>query len=403
MDKASIKDVEVKGKRILVRVDFNVPLDDKSGEIMDDSRIRAALPTIKYLIGNGARVILASHLGRPDGKVVDSMRMAPVARRLSDLLGKEIGTPGDCIGPEAEKAASSLKDGDVLLLENLRFHSEEEANDPAFAEALAKLAQMYVDDAFGTAHRKHASIVGVTKHLPSVAGLLMERELKMLGGLLENPARPFCALLGGAKISDKVNLVRTIMPKIDRVLIGGGMAATFLKGKGIAIGQSLVEADRVDTARQIMREAESSNVRLLLPVDVLVAEKVSPDASTRVTPVEGIPDRMRIVDIGPKSTRSFQEQLKDCRTVFWNGPMGIYEVPKFAEGTKAMATTLAGLKASTVIGGGSTADIVAELGLESRMSFVSTGGGASLSLLSGEKLPGIEALMSKKAAATMRT
>ena len=402
MDKASIKDVDVRGKKTLVRVDFNVPLDEKTGEIMDDSRIRAALPTIKYLVDKGAKTILASHLGRPDGKVVESMRMAPVAKRLSELLGRQVATAQDCTGPEAENAASSLSNGDVLLLENLRFHAEEEANNPAFAEALSKLAQIYVDDAFGTAHRKHASIVGVTRYLPSVSGLLMERELKMLGGLLENPAHPFCALLGGAKISDKVNLVRAIMSKIDRVLIGGGMAATFLKGKGLEIGQSLVEMDRVDTASQIMREAGSRNVRFLLPVDVVVADKIGPDAATQIVDAERIPANMRIVDIGPRSIKSFQEQLKGCKTVFWNGPMGIYEVPKFAEGTKSMATTLAGLKASTVIGGGSTADIVAELGLENKMSFVSTGGGASLSFLSGEKLPGVEALMDKKAAAALK-
>ena len=395
MDKASVKDIDVRGKRALVRVDFNVPIDEKTGAIMDDSRIRASLPTIKYLIEKGAKVVLASHLGRPDGKVVESMRMAPVAKRLSELLGKEVTTTRDCVGPDVEKASLDLKDGGILLLENLRFHAEEESNNPDFAQALAKVADIYVDDAFGTAHRKHASMVGVTKYLPSVAGLLMERELKVLGSLLDNPAHPFCALLGGAKISDKVSLVRSIMGKIDRVLIGGGMAATFLKGKGLETGQSLVEEDRVETASQIMRDAESANVRLLLPVDVLVADKIGLDASTQVVSAERVPSNMRIVDLGPKAIKAFQEQLKGCKTVFWNGPMGIYEVPLFAAGTKAMATTLASLNASTVIGGGSTADIVAELGLENRMSFVSTGGGASLSFLSGEKLPGVEALMNK--------
>lgn len=397
MDKASIKDVDVRGKRTLVRVDFNVPLDEKTGAIMDDSRIRAALPTIKYLVEKGARVVLGSHLGRPDGKVVESMRMAPVAKKLSELIGKDVATARDCIGPDVEKASLDLKDGGILLLENLRFHAEEESNDPGFAQALAKVADIYVDDAFGTAHRKHASMVGVTKYLPSVAGLLMERELKVLGSLLDNPAHPFCALLGGAKISDKVNLVRSIMGKVDRILIGGGMAATFFKGKGLGIGQSLVEDDRVETASQIMREAESANVRLLLPVDVLVADKVGPDASTQVVSAERVPPNMRIVDLGPKAIKAFQEQLKGCKTVFWNGPMGIYEVPIFAEGTKSMARTLASLNASTVIGGGSTADIVTEMGLENRMSFVSTGGGASLSFLSGERLPGVEALMNKPA------
>jgi len=397
MDKASIKDIQTGGKRVFVRVDFNVPLDEKTGQITDDERIRAALPTIKYLIDQSAKVILSSHLGRPDGKVVESMRMTPVAKRLSELLGKNVATTRDCVGPEVEKAAAGLKNGDVLLLENLRFHAEEEANDPAFSQSLARLADVYVDDAFGTAHRKHASIVGMTKYLPPVAGLLMERELTMLGGLLENPAHPFCALLGGAKVSDKVGLLQRIMGKVDRVLIGGGMAATFLKARGLEIGQSLLEADRMSTATRIMDDAEKRKVRLLLPVDALVADKVSAEAATTVVPTDRIPSNTRIVDVGPKTIAAFQEQLKDCMTVFWNGPMGIYEIRQFAEGTKTFARTLAGLKASTVIGGGSTADIVAELGLGNKMTFVSTGGGASLSLLSGEKLPGVEALLDKGA------
>jgi phosphoglycerate kinase len=402
MDKASVRDISVKGKRAFVRVDFNVPMDEKAGTITDDVRIRAALPTIRYLIEGGARLVLASHLGRPDGKVVESMRMAPVAKRLSELLGKPVATTRDCIGPEAERAAAGLKNGDVLLLENLRFHAEEEANTAAFSEALARLADVYVDDAFGTAHRKHASIVGIAAHLPSVSGLLMERELQMLGGLLDNPAHPFCALLGGAKISDKVGLLKTILGKVDRVLIGGGMAATFLKAKGLETGLSLLEVERVDTARQIVEEAQARGVKVMLPMDVLAADKITADGTARVVPSFEIPADLRIVDIGPKSVQAFQEQLKDCRTVFWNGPMGIYEVPQYAAGTKAMAQTLAGLKASTVIGGGSTADVVAELGLESKMTFVSTGGGASLALLSGEKLPGVEALMDKGAAAKMK-
>jgi phosphoglycerate kinase len=324
------------------------------------------------------------------------MRLAPVARRLSELLGKAVTTTEDCVGPAAKKASASLKDGDVLLLENLRFHPEEEANTPEFAAALAELADVYVDDAFGTAHRKHASIVGVTKHLPSVAGLLMEKELKMLGGILENPAHPFCALLGGAKISDKVGLLQRIMGRVDRVLVGGGMAATFLKARGAEIGLSLFEADRVETALQIIHDALKRNVHFVLPFDVLVADKIAADATSRVVPADSIPATMRIVDIGPRTIKAFQEQLTASKTVFWNGPMGVYEVPKFGEGTRALALTLAGLKASTVIGGGSTADVVAELGLESKMTFVSTGGGASLSFLSGEKLPGVEALADKE-------
>ncbi len=396
MDKASVRDVSVNGKRVLVRVDFNVPIEEKSGKITDDGRIRAALPTIRYLIENGAMVILASHLGRPDGKVVDSMRMGPVARRLSELLGKDVATTDDCVGPETERTAARLRKGDVLLIENLRFHPEEEANVPAFADALARLADIYVDDAFGTAHRKHASIVGVARDRPSVAGLLMERELQMLGGLLESPAHPFCALLGGAKISDKIGLLGSIMGKVDRVLIGGGMAATFLRAKGHGTGLSLTEEDRIGTAAEIMREAEKRNIRLLLPADVLVADKIGPDAASRTVPSDAVPSDMRIVDIGTNAISSFKDQLKDSKTVFWNGPMGIYEIPAFSAGTQAMAKTIAGLQASTVIGGGSTADIVASLGLEEKMTFVSTGGGASLSFLSGEKLPGVEALWDKR-------
>jgi phosphoglycerate kinase len=395
MSKASIKNIDVTGKRVFVRVDFNVPLDEKTGRIMDDSRIRAAIPTIKYLTDQGARVVLASHLGRPDGKVVESMRMTPVAHRLSELLGKNVITTLDCIGVDTEKATRSLLNGDVLLLENLRFHAEEEANAPAFAEALSHLADIYVDDAFGTAHRKHASIVGITKYLPSVAGLLMERELTMLGGLLAEPNHPFCALLGGAKISDKVGLLKSIMNKVDRVLIGGGMAATFLNAKGFSTGQSLLESDRISTALQIITDAEKRQVSLVLPVDVVVADDISNNVSSRVVLADRIPSDLKIVDIGPKTISLFQEQLKTSRTVFWNGPMGVYEVPRFAEGTRVMAQTLAGLKANTIIGGGSTADVVSELGLENKMTFVSTGGGASLALLSGEQLPGVEALMNK--------
>jgi phosphoglycerate kinase len=395
MSKASIKNIDVTGKRVFVRVDFNVPIDEKTGRIMDDSRIRAAIPTINYLTDKGARVVLASHLGRPDGKVVESMRMTPVARRLSELLGKNVITTMDCVGMEAGKAAKSLLNGDVLLLENLRFHAEEEANTPAFAEALSHLADIYVDDAFGTAHRKHASIVGITKYLPSVAGLLMERELTMLGGLLSEPDHPFCALLGGAKISDKVGLLKSIMNKVDRVLIGGGMAATFLNAKGFSTGQSLLESDRIGTALQIITDAEKRKVSLILPVDVVVADDISNNASSRVILADRIPSDLKIVDIGPKTISLFQEHLKDSRTIFWNGPMGVYEIPRFAEGTRVMAETLAGLKANTIIGGGSTADVVSELGLENKMTFVSTGGGASLALLSGEQLPGVEALMDK--------
>ncbi len=395
MDKLSIRDIKVDGKRVLVRVDFNVPLDEKTGEITDDSRIRAALPTIKYLVKRGARVILASHLGRPDGKVVDGLRMVVVARRLSEILHKKVKVTRDCIGPEAEKSIKRLQDGDVLLLENLRFHSAEEANSPVFARALARLAEIYVNDAFGTAHRNHASIVGITRYLPAVAGLLLEKELKALGGILKNPKHPFCALLGGAKVSDKVGMIQNIIDKVDCLLISGGMAATFLKAKSYRVGLSLIEEDRIDTASQLMVKAEKNGIHLVLPVDVIVADNASGAAKGKAVSVDKIPSRKRIVDIGPQTIKNFSKELRRCKTVFWNGPMGIYEIPQFSEGTRAMAKVLANMKATTIIGGGSTAEIMTDLGLAEKMTFVSTGGGATLAFLGGQKLPGVKALLDK--------
>ena len=396
MNKSSVRDVEVEGKRVLLRVDFNVPLDE-TGEITDGSRIQATLPTIKYLIDHGARVILISHLGRPEGKVVNQLRLTAVAQRLSQILTQTVTTTPDCVGPDAEKAAEELNNGDVLLLENVRFHPEEEENDASFAQALARLADIYVNDAFGTAHRSHASIVGVAKYLPAVAGLLLEREIKTLGGILENPARPFVALLGGAKVSDKVGMLENIMDKVDSLLIGGGMVATFLKAKSYETGISLVEADRLDTAVELMGKAARNGVHLLLPVDVVVADSLSNGAESKMVSVDNIPPDLRIVDIGQRSIDSFSRELGRCKTVFWNGPMGIYEIPQFAAGTQAMARLLAGLKATTVIGGGSTAEAVTEMKLADKMTFVSTGGGASLRFLSGKALPGVEVLMDKEA------
>jgi phosphoglycerate kinase len=396
MEKLTIRDINVSGKRVLVRVDFNVPLDEKTQTIGDDSRIRAALPTIKYLIERDARVILCSHLGRPDGKVVESLRLAVVARRLSQVLGKPVKSAGDCIGPDVEKAAAGLKNGEVLLLENLRFYDAEEANSADFACALARLAEIYVDDAFGTAHRKHASIVGVTKYLPSVAGLLMEQELQHLGGILKNPAHPFGGLVGGAKVRDKVEMLENIMGKVDFLFIGGGMAATFLKVKSYEIGKSLVEADRLETAAKLMEMAKNKGVNLLLPVDVVVTTKISPEAEGVIVPVEKILPSQRIVDIGQKTIENFSAKLRNCKTIFWNGTMGISEIPQFAGGTLAMARLLSSLKATTVIGGGSTGEAVTNMGLAWKMTFVSTGGGASLMLLGGQKLPGVEALLDKK-------
>lgn len=396
MDKMTVRDMEVRDKRVLVRVDFNVPLDEKTGQITDDNRIRAALPTIKYLIEQGAKVILMSHFGRPKGKVVEGMRLGVVAQRLSQLLGRLVGMAPDCIGPEVEQMIVNLKKGDVLLLENLRFHAEEEAGDASFAQALASLGDVFVNDAFGAAHRAHASISGITNYLPAVAGFLMEREMENLGNILENPARPFASLLGGAKISDKVSMLENIMGRVDFLLIGGGMAATFLKAQSYEVGLSLIEAEMQDTTARLMEEARKSGARLLLPVDVVIAEELNNEAKTEVVSIEKIPKNKRIVDIGPQTITNFSQELRNCKTVFWNGPVGIFEIPRFAKGTQELARLLASLGATTVIGGGSTAEVVNEMGLADKMTFVSTGGGASLEFLSGEKLPGVEALQDKK-------
>ena len=400
MDKITVRDIEVDGKRVLVRVDFNVPLDEKTGAITDDSRIQATLPTIRYLIERGARVILCSHLGRPKGKVVETLRLAPVAQRLSQILGQPVVTTRDCIGSDVEKAVARLRDGDVLLLENVRFHPEEEKNDASFAQALAQLADIYVNDAFGAIHRTHASIVSVTNCLPAVAGLLVEKELKVLEGLLSNPAHPFAELVGGAKVSDKISLLENILDKVDSILIGGGMAATFLKAKSYEVGSSLVEGDKLDFALKLTEEAAKRGVSLFLPVDVVVAGGFSAEAKVKAVSIENISPHLRIVDIGPQTIKNFSEELRRCKTVFWNGPMGIYEIPQFAEGTKNMAKLLASLDATTIIGGGSTAEVVTDMKLADKMTFVSTGGGASLRFLSGKALPGMEVLLDKGASSS---
>ena len=396
MDKLSIRDMDVNGKKILVRVDFNVPLDYRTGAIADDSRIRATLPTIDYLTENGARVILCSHLGRPEGKVVNELSLAVVAKRLSQILRQEVKIARDCVGADVEKEVAGLKNGDVLLLENLRFHDEEEKSDNSFAMALARLGDIFVNDAFGTSHRSHASIVGITHYLPAVSGLLLEKEISALGSVLENPLHPFGVLLGGAKVSDKVGMLHNIMGKVDSIIIGGGMAATFLKAKSYDVGLSLID-DSVDTAAELIEKASSNNVQLILPNDVLVASKISNLARVKNVSIENIPKNKRIVDIGALTISSFTKQLEKCRTVFWNGPMGIYEIAKFSEGTRAIAGIIANLNATTIIGGGSTAEIVTEMKLAEKMTFVSTGGGASLRFLSGKTLPGVEALLDKKA------
>jgi phosphoglycerate kinase len=395
MNKKNVRDIPVQGRRVLVRVDFNVPLDKATGSITDDARIRAALPTIRYLIDQQAKVILCSHLGRPDGKVVDKLRLAPVAARLSQLLGRPVAMATDCIGPPAQAAVAALQPGDVLMLENLRFHPEEEANDPAFARSLASLADVYVNDAFGTAHRAHASTEGVTHFLPAVAGLLMEKEIDYLSKALESPVRPFVAIIGGSKVSDKIGVLENLVGKVDALLVGGGMANTFLLAQGLRIGQSLAEPDKVDLAKAILAKAAAQGVRFLLPVDVVIADAFAADAARQVVPVTAVPPAWRILDIGPETVALFAKEIKSARTIIWNGPLGVFEFPRFAEGTVAIAKALAGTSATTIIGGGDSAAAVEQAGVASKMSHISTGGGASLEFLEGKTLPGVAALLDK--------
>ncbi|WP_332450005.1 phosphoglycerate kinase [Methanoculleus sp.] len=389
--KKTVRDIDVRGKRVLVRADFNVPLDE-DGTIADDTRIRASLPTIRYLREQNARVILCSHLDRPQGVVVERLRLALVANRLSVLLDRPVVALQDCIGPEVESAVAGMSDGDIVLLENLRFHPEEKADDPAFAESLARLAEVYVNDAFGASHRAHASVVGVPEHLPAVAGLLLEKEVKTFRCILEDPERPFAAVIGGAKVSDKLEVLENILSRVDLLLIGGGMAATFFASRGCATGASRVETDRLDAVRAISAQAAELGVRLLLPRDVIVAERLEAGAPARVVPATGIPDGWFVADIGPGAADEFSRELGGARTVVWNGPVGVFEVPEFAEGTRRIAATLATLRGTTVVGGGSTTDAVVRFGLEGRMTHVSTGGGAALTMLAGKPLPGVEAL-----------
>jgi phosphoglycerate kinase len=396
MNKKTINDIEVSDKRVLVRVDFNVPVHEETGTITDDYRIRAALPTINYLINSKAKVILCSHLGRPGGKVAESLRLAVVGQHLSQILGHPVIVTKDCVGSEVERAVAELNNSDILLLENVRFHPEEERNDASFAQALARLADIYVNDAFGASHRAHASIVGITEYLPAVAGLLVEKEIHVLEGILTEPAHPFAELVGGAKISDKIGMLENILHKVDVILIGGGMAATFLKAKSYEVGMSLVEEDKLDFAVKLMEATARNGARLRLPIDVVVATEVSTKASFKTVSVEDISPPWQIVDIGPETIKKFQEELEKCRTVFWNGPMGVYEIPSFAHGTKTIAKSLAALGATIVIGGGSTAEAIIGMGLADKMTFVSTGGGATLRFLGGRTLPGLEVLLDKE-------
>jgi phosphoglycerate kinase len=394
VDRKTVRDVDVAGKRVFLRADLNVPLDD--GRITDDTRIRASLPTIVNLLERGAAVILASHLGRPKGKVNDALRLRPVAERLSQLLGRPVRMTGDALGPGVQVAVDKLRPGDMLLLENLRFHAAEEANDPEFAKALASLADVYVDDAFGAAHRAHASTEGITHFLPSVAGLLMEREVDALRRLLEKPARPFHAVIGGAKVSGKLEVLEALLSRCQAVLVGGGMANTFLAAKGIALGKSLVEEDQFANARNIVDLARRKRVRLMLPTDAVVAPQIHHRARTDTVPIGEVAKDEMVVDIGPETLGAFTEHLSKARTVFWNGPMGVFEMAQMAEGTNAMARFLAGRARAgvvVVVGGGDSVAAVEGLGLGERMTHVSTGGGASLEFLEGKALPGVEALL----------
>ncbi|MDD4179033.1 MAG: phosphoglycerate kinase [Candidatus Margulisbacteria bacterium] len=398
MAKQTIEDIkEIKGKKVLVRVDFNVPLDDKQN-ITDDTRIRAAIPTIKYLADKGGRVILVSHLGRPKAGPDDKLRLAPAAKALSKLMGKEIGYVKDCIGPEVDAAVTKLKDGDVILLENVRFYKEEEKNDPAFAKKLAALADIYVNDAFGTAHRAHASTEGVTKYLKGYAGYLMEKEIKFLGQMMEKPAKPFVAILGGAKISGKIDVISSLIDKVDTLIIGGGMAYTFFKARGVSVGNSIVEADKVDLAKEILKKAIDRGIPLMLPIDHVVADKFDANANSQVVTRAGIPDGWQGMDIGPDTITKFGHAIKKAKTIFWNGPMGVFEFPKFANGTISVAKLVADATAKgavSVIGGGDSVAAVEQAGLADKMTHISTGGGASLEFVEGKVLPGIACLQDK--------
>jgi len=389
--KMSVRDLEVRGRRVFVRVDFNVPMS--AGRVTDDSRIRAALPTINLLLDRGARVVLASHLGRPKGKPVQELSLRPAAERLAELLGRPVEMAADCVGPEVEAKSRALAGGQVLLLENLRYHAGETSNDDGFAAGLAALADLYVNDAFGTAHRAHASVAGITRHLrPAASGLLVQKELEMLGRLRDRPDKPYVALLGGAKVSDKLDLIERLMASIDVLLIGGAMGHTFLKARGIPVGISKVEEDRLQAARDIMARAEERRVRLLMAIDHVAAAKPEAGVATTVTDGPALPDGMMGLDVGPRTREAFDAEIRRARTIFWNGPLGVFEVPPFDAGTRAAARSVAAVEAFAVVGGGDSVAAVNSMGLGSRLTHLSTGGGASLEFLSGVELPGLTAL-----------
>lgn len=395
MNKISIDDIQVKGKRVLVRVDFNVPVDD-NGQITDDRRIKAAIPTIKSLTDRGAKVILVSHFGRPKGSPNVKYRMDAMGKRLSELIGKSVVKVNDCIGAEPKKAIEGLPEGGIVLLENVRFYKEEEANDEGFAKNLADLADLYVNDAFGTAHRAHASTAGVAKFLkPAVSGYLMQKEIDIMGKALSNPERPFVAILGGAKVADKLGVIKNLLEKVDTLIIGGGMAYTFLKAQGMEIGRSLLDAEKIEFAKEMMAEAKSRNIKLLLPVDVVVTDDFKKPTMSKTVAADQIPSDLQGVDIGPETIKLFAEEIEAAKTVIWNGPMGVFELPEFAVGTKAVAEALACSKGTTIVGGGDSAAAVEQMGYAAKVTHVSTGGGASLEFMEGIELPGVAALTDK--------
>jgi 3-phosphoglycerate kinase len=394
MNKKTVKDIDVRGKRVLVRVDFNVPLNDKK-EITDETRIVAALPTINYLIGQNAKVILCSHLGRPKGAPDPKYSLEPVAKRLAQLLPCTVKFAADVVGESAQAEAAALGEGEVLLIENVRFHKEETENDPGFSKKLASLAEIFVNDAFGSAHRAHSSTTGVAEFIPAVAGFLIGKELDILGGALDNPARPFIAILGGAKVADKIGVIDNLISKVDTILLGGGMAYTFLKAKGYEVGASLVDAERIELAKGLMKKAEEKGVDLCLPVDAIIADKFDAEASTQVVPAEHMTPGWMGLDIGPSTRMLFADKIRTAKTVIWNGPMGVFEMKPFADGTRCIAKAMAECDGTTIIGGGDSAAAVQQMGYADAMTHISTGGGASLEFLEGIELPGVAALLDK--------
>ncbi|MBZ5202505.1 phosphoglycerate kinase [Planomicrobium chinense] len=393
MNKMTMKDVDLNGKRVFCRVDFNVPMSE--GKVTDDTRIRAAVPTIEYLVENGAKVILASHLGRPKGTVNEDMRLAAAGAKLSELLHKEVKSLDESIGPKVEQEIASMNDGDIVLLENVRFHPGEEKNDEELAKAFAALADVFVNDAFGAAHRAHASTAGIAKHLPSVSGLLLEKELDVLGKALSDPERPFTAIIGGAKVKDKIGVIDHLLDKVDNLLIGGGLSYTFTKAQGHEIGMSLLEEDKIELAQSFIKKAEEKGVKLYLPVDVVVTKEFSNDTETKVVPIDGIPSDWMGLDIGPKTVELYSDVIMNSKLIIWNGPMGVFEMSSFENGTKSVAQAMAKTEAYTVIGGGDSAAAVEQFGVADQMDHISTGGGASLEFMEGKELPGVTALTDK--------